>query len=324
MGTFVRTQIEYLKRAGIEVELLLLRGRIQKLVYLQAPFELRRRLSGSSIDLIHAHYGYAGIIARTQWQVPVVVSFCGDDLLGTVNADGRQTLLGKFAVASSRFLSAHVDAVIVKSKQMGCKIKRRDVHVIPNEVDLDVFRPMEKMQARTALGLDVSKKYLLFAANPQIPVKRFPLAKSVADKLNSDYDSVELLTVYKEPQARLALYMNACDALLFTSYQEGSPNIVKQAMACNLPIISTDVGDVREIMGDTKGCYVCDPVANEFAAAVSQCLRTGLRTQGYQSLRHLAGPLVAQRVIAVYEHVLKNRQRPLSNHSEGKALAARI
>lgn len=307
MGTFVRTQVEYLKRAGIEVELLHLRGRFQKLVYLGAPFELQRRLSGSSISLVHAHYGYAGIIARTQCRVPIVVSFCGDDLLGTVNEHGRQTLLGRLAVASSCLLSAHVDAVIVKSMQMGDKIRRQDVHVIPNEVDLDVFRPIEKSLARAALGLDPSKKYLLFAANPRIPVKRFPLAKSVADKVSTENGSIELLTVYKETQERLSLYMNACDALLFTSYQEGSPNIVKQAMACNLPIVSTDVGDVCEIIGATKGCYVCKPEVNEFAFAVSKCLETEQRTEGFQTLRHLAGPLVAQRIIAVYEHVLRNR-----------------
>jgi len=315
LGTFVRTQVEYLKRAGVTMDLLILRGRYQKLSYLKAPFVLRRRLSDSSIDLVHAHYSYPGIIACTQRKAPVVVSYCGDDILGTINERGKPTYFSRLAAFAARLLSNQADAVIVKSREMAGRLKRKQVYVIPNEVDVEIFRPVEKKQARTVLGLDPHKKYLLFAANPQLPVKRFPLANTVADELKKRDASIEMLTVYEESQDRLALFMNACDALVFTSYQEGSPNIVKQAMACNLPIVSTDVGDVPEIIGGTSGCFVCKPDVREFSTQLSRILRAGERTDGCERVRHLSGPAVAQRVIEVYEQVLNNREKRLAGRT---------
>ena len=309
-GTFVRTQVEYLRRAGVEVELLHLKGPSRKLMYPKAVLELRRRLAASSIDLVHAHYSYVGIVARTQRKLPVVISYCGDDLLGTMNLRGKQTLFSRLAVFAGRLLSHQVDGVIVKSREMADRLKRKkDVYVIPHEVDLELFRPMNCEQARIALGLDLQKKYLLFAASPDIPVKRFPLAKAVAERLRRQNPEIELLAVHTEPQDRLPFFMNACDALVFTSYQEGSPNVVKQAMACNLPIVSTDVGDVREIIGRTDGCYLCEPDVQEFSERLADVLRHGQRTQGREQVQHLSGPAVAQRIIQVYEQVLRNGGR---------------
>src|SRR5206468_3830108 len=107
------------------------------------------------------------------------------------------------AVVAGRTLCRHVDAVIVKSREMANKLRRNNVFIIPHEVDFEVFRPVEKGHARAVLGLDPCKKYLLFAANPQIPVKRFPLAKAVAEEMNAHDPSIELLVACKEPQDRL-------------------------------------------------------------------------------------------------------------------------
>ena len=121
-GTFVLTQVEYLKRAGVEVELFHLKGPSRKLMYPKAVLELRQRLRASPIDLIHAHYSYVGIVARTQWRVPVVVSYCGDDLLGTMNVRGKPTLFSRLAVFAGRLLSHQVDGVIVKSREMADRL----------------------------------------------------------------------------------------------------------------------------------------------------------------------------------------------------------
>lgn len=322
-GTFVQTQVEYLRRAGLEVEVLVVGERSRTFKYSKAAFELRRRLAEGSIDLIHAHYSYAGIIARMQWKVPVVVSYCGDDLLGTINGRGKQALFGRLAVLAGRLLSHYVDGVIVKSRGMASKLGRRDIHVIPHEVDLELFQGSDREQARKALGLDPRKKYLLFAANPGIPVKRSPLAKAVADYMSRQDPTIELLVVYKEPQERLPLFMSACNALVFTSYQEGSPNVVKQAMACNLPIVSTDVGDVREIIGNTVGCYISKPEVQEFASHLSSILLHLERTNGREHVRHLAGPTVAQRIIEVYEQVLRNRRRHAAERAQVNLFLAR-
>jgi teichuronic acid biosynthesis glycosyltransferase TuaC len=320
-GSFIRTQVESLRSAGVEVEVLVLRGRHRKWNYLSGIFQLRRRLAKAGIDLVHAHYGLVGMTARMQWQVPVVVTCHGDDLLGTINEHGEKTPLSKLIAAGCRLLARHADAVIVQSKQMAEKLQRGNVHIIPHEIDFETFRPVEK-QARAILGLDPQKKYLLFAANPQIPVKRFPLAKAVWEQLNKLDPSIELLTVYKEPQERLALIMNACDALVFTSYQEGSPNVVKQAMACNLPIVSTDVGDVREILGTTRGCYICKPEVAEFSACLEKIIRSRERTTGRENVRHLCGPAVAERIISIYEYLVSEHRGYAGEKMKSKVLAA--
>jgi len=153
-------------------------------------------------------------------------------------------------------------------------------------------------------------------------VKRFPLAQSVADYLRKRDPSIELLVISKETQERLALYMSACDALVFPSYQEGSPNVIKQAMACNLPIVATDVGDVRQIMGKAKGCHVSKPSVMEFTARISEILAHHKRTDGREHVRHLDSAAVSAKVIAVYEQVLRKREARFVDRTQNNLLIA--
>ncbi len=321
-GSFVKTQAESLTHAGIDVEVLVLSGRFRKLNYPKGVFQLRGRLAGGSIDLVHAHYSYVGLIARTQWKVPVVVTFHGDDLLGTVMEGGEKTRSSSLIVAAGKRLARHVDAAIVQTSEMASKLDASNVFVIPHEVDFEVFKPTERESARATLGLAAGKQYLLFAANPQVPVKRFPLAKSAADYLRKRDPSIELLVVSKETQERLALYMSACDALVFPSYQEGSPNVIKQAMACNLPIVATDVGDVRQIIGKAKGCHVLKPSVMEFVARISEILAHRKRTDGREHVRHLDSAAVSEKVIAVYEQVLRKREARFVDRTQNNLLIA--
>jgi teichuronic acid biosynthesis glycosyltransferase TuaC len=308
IGTFVHTQVDSLRKAGVDVEVLVLNGRPRKLIYPKGIFGLRRRLRDSGIQLVHAHYSYVGMVARTQWKIPVVVTYHGSDILGEISASGCVNWHGRLSAYAGHLLSRYVDAAIVQTDEMANKIKgARYVYVIPCEVDLDLFRPQSRDTARAALNLKPDKKYLLFAANPDIPVKRFLLARAVADRLRQQDPLFELLVVYQEPQARLALYMNACDALILSSYQEGSPNVVKQAMACNLPVVATDVGDVRDLIGNTEGCYICKPQVGDFAGCLSRILRYRRRTEGRERVRNLDRSVVAEKLISVYEETLRRR-----------------
>ena len=316
-GSFVRTQVEALKRAGLEVEVLVLEGRIRKLIYLKAPFQLRRRLvADPSIDLVHAHYGLVGIVARTQFRVPLVVTYHGDDVLGTVDTRGRTSKFSLVLATVCRGIGSMADAVIVQTEQMAARFGNVTVHVVPHEINFDVFDPIPRDEARAALGLDAQKKYLLFAANPEWPVKRFPLAAAATERLRRHDPNVELLVVCRESQPRLALYMSACDALVFPSFQEGSPNVVKQAMACNLPIVATDVGDVRQVLGTTPHCYICEPEISSFAERLSEILHYQPRTDGRQRVCHLGSSLVAPKIINIY-------QQTLSKHSFGAGRMSR-
>jgi glycosyltransferase involved in cell wall biosynthesis len=249
------------------------------------------------------------MVARTQRSVPVVLTFHGDDLLGTVGPTGQTTNVSKLICRLGRALARRVDAVIVQSDQMARELSRvSNVHVIPHEVDLDVFEPTDTRRARRELGLSPDRRYLLFAASPDVPVKNYPFAREVAERIRHLYPDSELLVLQHEPQPRLALYMSACDVLLFPSYQEGSPNIVKQAMACNLPIVATDVGDVEQVIGATAGCTTCSLDLDEFVAATRQTLERRERTRGRQAVLDLAPAQVARRVAAVYETVLVNHE----------------
>jgi teichuronic acid biosynthesis glycosyltransferase TuaC len=320
-GSFVRTQAQSLKRAGIGVEVLVLKGANRKLIYPRGVFQLRNLLKWGSFDLVHAHYGFVGMVARTQWRVPVVVTYHGDDLLGTVLEDGKKARWSSLVVAAGKKLAQHVDAAIVQTPEMASKLTRSSVFVIPHEVDFAVFNPTERVHARAMLGLKADKKYVLFAADPQIPVKRFPLAKAAADLVARRDPSIELLVICREPQERLALYMSACDVLVFPSYQEGSPNVVKQAMACNLPIVATDVGDVRQVIGKTRGCYVCHPTVSEFAARITEILSAPNRTDGRDRIRHLDSSTVSERIIEVYERVLRNRKKRFAGRTGSNVVA---
>jgi glycosyltransferase involved in cell wall biosynthesis len=316
-GTFVRTQEHSLRAAGVDVEVHVIgrgyRGQsafsgVRK--YAGAVPAVRAHVRRERVDLVHAHYSYPALIALASRTVPVVVTFHGDDALGTIGPRGRTTLRSRaLVVPASRWVVRHAAAVVVQTEQMADALQRPDARVIPCEVDFDVFHPVDRAAARARLGLDPSKRYLLFAANPEIAVKNHPFAVAVTERVRTTCSDVELLVVYREPQPRLALYMNAADVLVFPSYQEGSPNIVKQALACDLPVVANDVGDVRSVVGDAPNCAVVGLDLDRFSAAVSSTLRTRWRTFGRPHVAQFAPETVAASLISLYDDVLHASRR---------------
>jgi glycosyltransferase involved in cell wall biosynthesis len=282
---------------------------IRKVKYLQCL----PRLWGSTplVDLIHAHYGYSGWIARSQSSKPVVVSFMGNDLLGTPDSEGRVGRLSKLNVRMNRWLARTVDAVIVKSAEMAKVLAPTKAHVIPNGVDLQTFRPLDSHRARALLGLAESKYYILFAGHAHDPRKGFPLARAtVMHAATRVAEPLELIPLSGVAPDRVPLYMNACHALLMTSLSEGSPNVVKEAMACNVPVVSVSVGDVRELLAGVEGCAVCPREAEALAEALVNSLYGRPRTNGRAALERkgLDQESVARRITMIYEEVLAQRK----------------
>lgn len=322
-GSFIKTQVDTLAEMGLAMEVFVLEGSSRKWAYARSVPRLRRRVAKGDVDLLHANYVYAGLVARMQSRVPVVVTYNGSDLLGPVaRTDGGHSRLGDLSVAASKVLARMVDASIVPSEEMAERIATgRNVHVLPHGMDMDVFAPTDRAAARATLGLDADTPYLLFAARPDNHVKNFPLARAATELLRSEYADVKLITVHDEPQARLALYMSACDALVFPSYQEGSPNVVKQAMACNLPIVASDVGDVRSLIGGTVGCHVCPLDAESFRDSLGEVLRERRRTDGRSAVRGLDRRVVAVKVAALYDEVLVKARARRSGRTAGTGAA---
>jgi len=308
-GTFIKSQVDSLIAAGLEIEVIHPKPRPVLLRYAAAAMQVFLKTLTGHFDVVHGHYGQWCLIARMQWTTPVVASFLGDDLLGTVSANGSYSNISRLIVRISRWLCHRVDAAIVKSEGMQKAASGGNTCVIPNGVDIELFHPIPRAEARAALGWDLDRCYVLFGNDPKIPVKNFPLAQAAIERLRSRGVSAELVVANGLPQAKLVQYINASNALILSSIAEGSPNVVKETMACNVPVVSTDVGDVAQVIGRTEGCSVCpqDPAA--LAAALEQALRHTAPTTGRTDIMHLERSVVAKQVITVYEQVISKKAR---------------
>lgn len=303
-GTFIKEQVDSLREAGIEVDVLAFDGGGSVKNYLQAGRAVRRILHKNPYDLVHAHYGLTGIAARVQTRCPVVVTFHGSDLLGEVNSRRQYTLHGAVKTLISRLVALCVAQRIVVADMLKSALWFRSAVTIPMGIDLSLFKPMPPREAREQLGLSHDKQRVLFVAHPHDYTKRFDIAQAAICLLQESALNVELLPLYGMPHHRVPLFMNACDALVLTSMHEASPCVIKEAMACNLPIVSVNVGDVAERIGGVEGCYLCDRTSHDVAAKLRKVLENGRRTDGREKVRNLSLPSVAKRVIAVYEQVL--------------------
>lgn len=304
-GTFIKSQVDSLIEEGLEVEVIRPRPGPMPWRYAVAVASVFLKTLTGRYDLVHGHYGLWCLVARLQWTTPVVASFLGDDVFGTPTADGGYTKKAALVVHISRWLSRHVDAVIVKSQQMRSVIPASKVYVIPNGVDFELFRPIPRAEARAALGWDPDRYYVLFAANPQEPRKGFALAQAAIERLCAHGVPAALVVANGLPQTELVRRMNASNALLLTSIHEGSPNVVKETMACNVPVVSTDVGDVAQVVGRTVGCAVCPRDPDALAMALNAAVRLRGPTTGREDIRHLNRAVVAHQVTAIYESVIK-------------------
>lgn len=257
------------------------------------PKVVRRSLG--DYDLVHANYGLTAPAALAQPSLPVVVSLWGTDLMGKY---------GWLSAACAR----RADAVVVMSPEMESMLDV-ECHVIPHGVDFDRFAPMPRTEARDELGWDRDRRYVLFPYPPGRGVKNYPRAKAVveaaADRLDAD---VELATVTGVPHERMAVYYNAADALLITSRREGSPNAVKEALACDAPVVSTDVGDVRSRLEGVTNAAVCR-TDEELVDAVVRVLEEGSRSDGREAVRDCTLSAMAERLLDVYRDVLDDRER---------------
>jgi glycosyltransferase involved in cell wall biosynthesis len=306
-GSFVQAQMESLRPLGVEFDTLFIDGRASRWNYLRAIGRMRTLLRKNRYDLIHAHFGLSGWVARCQFRVPVVVSFMGDDVLGRPRRDGSITAYGRFLQVSSFLLARMVAASIVKSQQMKSNLRLASAEVIPNGVDLNAFRPIERSEARKVLGLDPAKKYVLFPYDPAEQRKRYDLIQAAVAEAQAGDPSIEILHVRGVPRDRMPLYMNAADVLVLASIFEGSPNAVKEAMAVNLPVVAVDVGDVGELIGHTEGCFMVPREVKPMAGKIAEACRRAERTRGREAIARLSIEKVAERVVEVYARVASGR-----------------
>jgi teichuronic acid biosynthesis glycosyltransferase TuaC len=304
-GCFVHAQMESLRPLGVDYDVLFINGRQSRWNYARAVFDLHRRLRAKRYDLLHAHFGLAGCVARCQFSVPVVATFWGDDAMGQPVRSGRITLMGRFYQISSFLLARVVAASIVQSREMKKMLRLKSAQILPAGIDLELFRPMDRNEARGKLGLGLHKRYVLFPYNPAVERKRYDLIEAAVARARQDVPELEILRVYGLPPGQMPLYYNAADVLVLASLIEGSPNSVKEAMAVNLPVISVKVGDTPELLGSTEGNYLVPRAVEPIAEKIVEVCRRGSRTDSRQFVARLSIESIAQQTVGVYAGAVK-------------------
>lgn len=296
VAPFIYEQVEELRSLGIECDFYLVSG--GKKGYLEAIREIRKIVRTATIDLIHAHYGLCGVVANCQRIVPVVTTYHGSD----INNKGLR-LFSSLAMSLSR-----QNIVVSRALFEKAPFKKR-VHVIPCGVSSSFLVPMDRKIARNNLGWPLEERYVLFSKEFYNPAKNYPLAKAAIDQYNRLHPT--------EPEAKLIEFIgfsreqvlwlyNAVNCVIMTSNQEGSPQFIKEAMACNCPIVSVDVGDVKNVIAGVDGCYLAKRNVEDIAAKLDQAMSFGKTTGRDKVIKEYDAPIVAMRIAQVYHEVINN------------------
>lgn len=312
VSSFVQSQYDSLEKERLEMVLFPVVGK-GAIGYLKAVFVLRKLVRRERPDIIHAHYSTCGFVASLAclglWHRPKIVV----SILGSFPTRDTKWRRVRWAIQNLW------DGALTKSERTRNQL-RLDMPVIPNGVNLKMFHPIDHKEARKTVGFEPDKKYVVWCSHPTRKEKNWPLAEDAVRLLESKIldASVQLVAVYDKTPEEVCTYMNAADCLLLTSDTEGSPNVIKEAMACNCPIVTTNVGDVTERLAGLDGCYVV-PISNRkleiedsrlkiedvVAEAIANALAFGKRTEGNKRIIQdgLTIELTAKKIINWYESV---------------------
>lgn len=289
----VKNQAQTLKEKGVELYYFKTNARGKGLLgYIRNIPKLRRHLKNNNYDIIHAHYSLTAFTASLAGAKPLVVSLMGSDVKS-----------GRFYRYIINFFRKHNwYRTIVKSEDMRNSLVVEGVDVIPNGVDFNKFIPIARNLALKKTNWNKNKKHILFAGNPNRSVKNYKLAKEAFNLL--DDKNIELHFLDNVPNKKMPYYYNAADSIVLTSFWEGSPNVIKEAMACDTPIVSVDVGDVKSVIDLTKGCYISSYNSKDIANKLKSAISFG-KTNGRTTITNLDSRIIADKIILLYNDVLK-------------------
>ena len=298
---FVTEQGEAIRAQGHEVEYFLIRGN-----YLKARKALMMKIREGKPDIIHAHYGLSAIVAELQSEVPVVTTFHnGETHNWHVNLmSSLMSLRAKHVI----YVAQHIRNMVY--------FKNRNYSIIPCGVSLEDCFIMDKAEARQRLGWDLEKKYVMFGGAFSDTRKNYALLKDAVALMDGDIECIEMRGLTRE---QCVLRMNAADVFALPTKNEGSPQALKEAMACNCPIVATDVADIKHLLGDLPGHYVLpnkkgnaawwkgdEHSAEELAELLKKALSFEGRTEGRKRIVELGytNELVAKKIVKIYESII--------------------
>jgi glycosyltransferase involved in cell wall biosynthesis len=336
LGTFVEQQVKGLQSIGVEVKVLYFdRKKEGPLIYYRMGSRIAATIAEFRPDLIHVMYGgvMADKITAQSWGVPVVLTFHGSDLLGENLSGFFRKIVSHYGVHCSRRAARRASGVVVVAPHLLKALPAAfhlpspishlppsnshlpspisplppQVRVIPCGIDLDRFKPMEQEASRQKLGWAPGTFHILFPANTGDPVKRPWLARAAVQALKEQGVKAELHLLSGVAYADVPLWINASDVLILTSLHEGSPMVVKEALACGVPVVSVDVGDVAERISGIEGCHLAKPEPGDLALKLLEVWRRKQRVDSTTAIQALSIGYIAERLKGFYDEVLQEQ-----------------
>ena len=274
--------------------------------YLRVPALIRARLAEFDPDLVHIMYGgvMANLATGAVRDRPTVVTFHGSDLLGEQMAGPVRRRIAAYGVRASHQAARRARGIVVVAEALGQKLDAREVRaeirLIPCGIDLERFRPLDQAACRQQLNWPADRLHVVFNTNGDDPVKRPALARAAVSRMNDIGVRAELHEMVGLRNDEVPVRFNAADVLLLTSLHEGSPTVVKEALACNLPVVSVDVGDVAQRISGIDGCYLASADPGDLAAKLCRVRDERRRLDARPRMSELSLESTARKLAAFY------------------------
>ena len=264
--------------------------------YLQTLPLLHKVIKAKKYDIIHAHYGLSGMLSLLQFRIPVIITFHNGETLDFIS-----NFISSFASLCSKY-----NIYVANHIYQKLFFKRKYKTIIPCGIDLNRSQEIHKEIAKRSLKLEDGKN-ILFGGSFDNPRKNLKLLELTL-QMDSKYANLNIIELKGYKREEVTLLLNACDLLVLLSLSEGSPQIIKEAMACNCPILATDVGDIKEVIGETEGCYITSFDPHDVEEKLKMALTFSKRTNGREKIRDFDNKIVASKVYNVYKEVIATRK----------------
>jgi len=305
LGIFIKRQVEDMENDGL-CTIKVVKNRKGSVAYV--PFILKNifYLLLGSYDIVHAYYGFhSALFAAIIKRRPLIITFVGSDAVKEPSRNKVYRILQRFVVSRANHIiavSSKIRNILISDLGAGSD----KISVITFGINFDLFKPIPRARAREKLGFPSDKKLVLFPSSPQRIEKRFDIFNRAVELLQKDNHNIlpVILSNNRRPYSEVPLVMNACDVLVLTSDSEGSPTVIKEALACNLPIVSVDVGDAREVIKDAANCYICKQEPVNIAEGIKLVLNNGIRTAARNNIKHLSAKKIARKIIELYKKII--------------------
>lgn len=315
-SSFVKREIKAVENKGVDTECYFFTARLNPVSLLRASKELKDIISSFRPDILHAQFGTVTsyLVSNTKPEMPWLITFGGNDLLGHPNKGLYWRLRERLALFMSHTSAKRATRLICVSNNLLEALPKnleRKAEVIPRGIDMDRFAIIDRVEARRKLGWEKNGEVILFnQARQQATVKNYPLAEKAVGVYNCLFTknaTLKILMNMTPEEVNFAL--NASDVLLVTSLHEGSPNIVKEAMACNLPVVTVPCGDVRERLKDVKPSYIGDYNADDLARGLNAIIGKDARSNGREQIieQKIRQEDIALRIARVYESMISSK-----------------